>query len=120
MLPFLENPTCQPDGIADPLDSGYGAGLQRMAVHKNGVKLGIAVAIEVSADTGIEYRIVLKLDNSLLAGVHCRPAGFENGPAFGQSPLGSGSCRSLYFGTDDSRAAMDKKGKITHRRSITR
>src|SRR5712692_12083659 len=94
VLPRFEQLPRQANGVADALDGSDSAGLERCAVHEDGVEFDAAVAVQVRADASVEDGVVFEYDDGRFHGVKRRaaaleylPAGLERLPATGAAGL---------------------------------
>src|SRR5262249_14352791 len=80
VLAFLENGARQTNGVAYMFNGNGCAGLERDAIHENGIELNFTVSIEMGTNAGMEHWFVFQFNDRLLAGVESGAAGFENRP----------------------------------------
>ena len=96
------------------LNSNNGARLECGAVHKDGIELNFAVAIEVRSDSGIEYGFIFEFDDRFFARLDCRTASFKNCPAAVQRAMDPGSTGLFEFCWNVPGSAMNNQRDRTH------
>ncbi len=120
MIAFLEDRACQPDRVANPLDSRDGAGLERAAVHQDGIHLHVSVEIQVRTDPGIEDRIVFEHGDHRFDGVNRRAPFGKKFPAGRQCPPNAGAASLKTFGRNIPRAAVDDERGFQYPDDLTK
>jgi hypothetical protein len=112
VLGMFENLAREADGIADAFDGGDGAGLQRFAVHDDGVELDAAFGIEMRAKARVECGIVFEDDDGRLDGVGGGAAGGENFPSGFKRAADAGATIFDGLVRDVPCAAVDDQGRF--------
>src|SRR5688572_18960808 len=115
MLPPRKNAARESDGISDSFNGSNGAGLQGRAIHQDGVKLCLTVAIEMSPYACVKDGIVLEFDNGLFARIDRQPSRLQNLPGSFQGSRDTVAGRGLNFRSDCSCTAVDDQSEVTHR-----
>jgi hypothetical protein len=91
------------------MKSSRRAGVQRDAVHDDGVAFDLAVEIQVRAVAGVEDRIVFEDHDGGFDGIESRAPAGEDGPAGSKRALAAGFARIYGFIGNVPRAAVNNE-----------
>src|SRR5207253_9573731 len=112
------NESGQANGIKNPLDSDDSTGFQSGAVHENGIHLDFTVAIGMRSDACVEHRLVLQVDDDLLAGIKRGTAVLQRLPTTIESSFDRAPADLQELVRNVPRSAMNGQRDITHFLSV--